>query len=179
MSDVLAELIRRGLARESSPPSVSRRGMPVVSVGRPVTQRMSLRWTRLSEHVLADGNVLVALAVEDHVHHGVALDWFEGSSDELATCPLTEGTLLRFLIRAGHSAQAAIGVLDTMRAQPWHHFWPDSIAFVEAHLAGVIGHRQVTDATWSRSPPITPAEWSPWTRGSPPSTEIERSCSVR
>lgn len=95
---------------------------------------------------LADGNVLIALTVAEHVHHGIALEWFEQSQTDLATCPITEGTLLRFLIRAGQRAPDAVGVLDAIRAQPWHQFWPDSIPFERRQLLGVIGHRQVTDA---------------------------------
>jgi len=95
---------------------------------------------------LVDGNVLVALAVVDHIHHDVALGWFERVEPDLATCPITEGTLLRFLIREGSSAGDAVGVLEAMRAQPWHVFWPDAIAFEASHMVGVIGHRQVTDA---------------------------------
>lgn len=96
--------------------------------------------------LLADGNLLVALAVVEHVHHDVALDWFETREPELATCPVTEGTLLRFLVREGQTAAAAVAVLDGMRAQPWHCFWPDAIPYDEPILVGVIGHRQVTDA---------------------------------
>jgi hypothetical protein len=95
---------------------------------------------------LTDGNVLVALAVRDHVHHEAALDWFERDEPDLATCPITEGTLVRFLIREGHAAADAAAVLDAMRAQPWHRFWPDAIPLEAGQLVGVIGHRQVTDA---------------------------------
>ena len=28
----------------------------------------------------------------------------------------------------------------------WHRFWPDSIPYQSSHLAGVLAHRQVTDA---------------------------------
>ena len=95
---------------------------------------------------LADGNVLVALTVVDHVHNSVALNWFENDQPNLATCPMTEGTLLRFLMRAGETAIAAMAVLEAIRSQDWHVFWPDALPFEPAHLAGVIGHRQVTDA---------------------------------
>lgn len=37
MSDVVAELIRRGLRPQHTHPVSSRRGMPVVSIGRPIT----------------------------------------------------------------------------------------------------------------------------------------------
>lgn len=96
--------------------------------------------------VLADGNVLVALSVTDHVHHDIALDWFERAEPTLATCPITEGTLVRFLMRGGQNAKAAVAVLELMREQPWHRFWPDSIPYEANQFAGVIGHRQVTDA---------------------------------
>lgn len=95
---------------------------------------------------LADGNLLVALTVIEHLHHRVAVEWFEQTTPRLATCPITEGTLLRFLLREGQTAHAAVAVLDKIRAQPWHTFWPDAIAYEGAHLVGVIGHRQVTDA---------------------------------
>lgn len=96
--------------------------------------------------VLADGNVLIALLVDDHVHHAAALEWFDGTDLDLATCPITEGTLLRFLMREGWTAPAAAEVLETVREQPWHEFWPDDLPYRAEHLAGVIGHRQVTDA---------------------------------
>lgn len=96
--------------------------------------------------VLADGNVLVALTVHDHVHHGRATAWFDKEAPDLATCPITEGTLLRFLMREGWSARDGVGLLESIRAQPWHRFWPDAIAYNQVNLAGVIGHRQVTDA---------------------------------
>lgn len=95
---------------------------------------------------LADGNVLVALTVADHVHHDVALGWFDTVAPDLATCPITEGTLLRFLIREGASATDASAVLGAIHDQSWHQFWPDAIPCRAEHLVGVIGHRQVTDA---------------------------------
>lgn len=95
---------------------------------------------------LADGNVLIALAVPDHVHHGVAGAWFEGEVPTLATSPITQGTLLRFLLREGVATPDAAAVLADIRSQPWHEFWPDQIPYDPAALRGVIGHRQVTDA---------------------------------
>lgn len=95
---------------------------------------------------LADGNVLIALTVLDHVHHRTAVEWFERAEPPLATCPITQGTLLRFLLREGKSAAEAMMVLDAIAEQPWHTFWPDALPYEAAHLVGVIGHRQVTDA---------------------------------
>ena len=95
---------------------------------------------------LADGNVLVALTIVEHVHHGIALNWFENEQPNLATCPITEGTLVRFLMRSGQTAINATAVLEAIRSQDWHVFWPDTLPLERAHLTGVIGHRQVTDA---------------------------------
>ena len=49
---------------------------------------------------LLDGNVLVALVVGDHVHHERTVQWF-GPGRAFATCPITQGTLVRFLVREG------------------------------------------------------------------------------
>jgi toxin-antitoxin system PIN domain toxin len=95
---------------------------------------------------LADGNLLIALVVSDHVHHGMAVEWFEQTEPNLATCPITEGTLIRFLVREGVSAAAATGLLDTVRDQDWHRFWPADLPLVGAQFPGVVGHRQVTGA---------------------------------
>lgn len=95
---------------------------------------------------LADGNLLIALTVSDHVHHGPAVDWFVTASPNLATCPITEGTLLRFLVREGQDVSAALGVLEALQALPWHEFWADEIPYAAELMRGVMGHRQVTDA---------------------------------
>lgn len=104
------------------------------------------RASRAVDVYLADGNVLVALTVAEHVHHELALEWFDADAPDLATCPITEGTLLRFLIREGRPATEAMGVLDALRDQDWHHFWPDDLPYDGSQLGGVVGHRQVTDA---------------------------------
>ncbi len=95
---------------------------------------------------LADGNVLIALTVPDHVHHRQAREWFDGHADALATCPITQGTLLRFLIREGVGARDALSALQQIQSLPQHVFWADEVGFDTSVLAGVIGHRQVTDA---------------------------------
>jgi toxin-antitoxin system PIN domain toxin len=96
--------------------------------------------------ILLDANVLIALVVEDHVHHEAAESWFAGSTEAVATCPITQGSLVRLLIREGQSAQAATAVVSALMALPRHEFWPDDAAFDAVSLNGVIGHRQVTDA---------------------------------
>ena len=50
---------------------------------------------RPSVATLLDANVLIALVVDDHVHHDAAETWFSASSGRFATCPSTEGSLTR------------------------------------------------------------------------------------
>jgi toxin-antitoxin system PIN domain toxin len=96
--------------------------------------------------VLLDANVLIALIVDDHVHHLAAEEWFAGGTEPIATCPITQGSLVRLLLREGQSAQTAATLVSALMAQPRHEFWPDDAAFDAVSVNGVIGHRQVTDA---------------------------------
>jgi toxin-antitoxin system PIN domain toxin len=96
--------------------------------------------------VLLDANVLIALVVDDHVHHAAAEDWFVGLSGGFATCPITQGSLIRLLIREGQPASVARAVLSEASAHPRHEFWSDDVSFVDVPVEGIIGHRQVTDA---------------------------------
>jgi uncharacterized protein len=96
--------------------------------------------------VLLDANVLIALLVSDHVHHDAAESWISGGTANFATCPITQGSLIRLLLRQGQSAATADAVLAALTAATRHEFWPDDISYAEVRMAGVIGHRQVTDA---------------------------------
>lgn len=95
---------------------------------------------------LLDANVLVALIVREHVHHDVAAEWFATSDAPFATCPITQGSLFRFLLRHGQSADAARHVVSAVEQTSRHEFWPDSVSFADVEVGGVVGHRQVTDA---------------------------------
>jgi hypothetical protein len=96
--------------------------------------------------VLLDANVLIALLVDDHVHHGAAEGWFAGLAGKFATCPITQGALIRLLIREGQSAAAAAAILSGTSADPRHEFWADEVPYTEVPTRGIVGHRQVTDA---------------------------------
>ena len=63
-----------------------------------------------------------------------------------ATCPITQGSLVRFLLRTGQSAAAARDVVSAVEGANRHEFWPDSVSFADVEIGGVVGHRQVTDA---------------------------------
>ena len=98
--------------------------------------------------VLLDGNVLVALTDSAHVHHAAARRWFAATKAPFATCPITQGTLLRMLLRFGAAADAAAAtaVLRVFVEHPRHRFWPDGLDYLQVNWKGVLGHRQVTDA---------------------------------
>lgn len=96
--------------------------------------------------VLLDANVLIALTVTDHVHHDLVETWFAGRSEPFATCPVTEGALVRLLLRSGGTTRDAVDVLRGVGAADWHTFWPDELGYEAVDLRGVVGHRQVTDA---------------------------------
>lgn len=95
---------------------------------------------------LLDSNVLIALAVGDHVHHEAATRWWGGTDEQFATCPITEGALVRLLVREGLGGGEAGRVLGLLTAHPRHAFWPDSIGYHTVDLTTVLGHSQVTDA---------------------------------
>jgi len=97
---------------------------------------------------LLDANVLIALTDTDHTSHERATAWFEQSGGYFATCPITQGALLRFLLRAkaGTTVIEAKGFLSRLVSLEGHEFWPDSVSFLDLPEAGVFGYRQVTDA---------------------------------
>lgn len=96
--------------------------------------------------VLLDANVLIALLVDDHVHHAAAENWFAGLRGNFATCPVTQGSLMRLLIREGQPAATARAILAQTAASPRHEFWPDDLSYADVPVQGIVGHRQVTDA---------------------------------
>lgn len=94
---------------------------------------------------LLDANVLIALVVADHVHHDAAEHWFTDSDEQFATCPITQGSLVRLLLREGHPASAAMSVVAALADDPRHEFMADTVPYSQVPPHGVVGHRQVTD----------------------------------
>jgi toxin-antitoxin system PIN domain toxin len=99
----------------------------------------------VSATYLLDANALIALVISDHEHHDIVVRWAAGV-DEIALCPIVEGALVRFLVRAGESHTTAVATLSGLYGAPRCAFWSDSISYAAADLGHVIGHRQVTDA---------------------------------
>lgn len=97
---------------------------------------------------LLDGNVLVALSDAAHVHHEAAARWFAAGDAPFATCPITQGTLLRMLLqfKAVAGIAEAADFLARFTAHPRHRFWPEDLPYSAVGWRGVQGQRQVTDA---------------------------------
>lgn len=105
--------------------------------------------TRSVAHLvhLLDGTVRVALIDEARVHHAPARQWFSRLSGGFATCPISQGTLVRLVMRpGGHGVEQAMALLGMVTAHARHHFWPDALPYDAVRWHGVMGHRQVTDA---------------------------------
>src|SRR6476660_5505362 len=100
-----------------------------------------------SKVYLLDSNVLIALATPEHSLNARAAAWFL-KGQRLATCPITQGALFRFHLRAGVEAtpESAKLLLESMYSLPRHEFWPDDVSFLDMPSRGIGGHRQVTDA---------------------------------
>jgi uncharacterized protein len=97
---------------------------------------------------LLDGNVLVALTIRSHIHHGAAHAWLSTSRRQIATCSLTQGTLLRLHMTMAQdkSAAAAWYTLEQISALPYHHFWADGMDYLKVPHKHLQGPKQVTDA---------------------------------
>lgn len=95
---------------------------------------------------LLDSSVLIALNVGDHSMNEAATRWFESSEEPFATCAITQGALVRHLMRADWDAGAAVNLVSFICKSPRHQFWRDEVSFDNVPVRGVIGHRQLTDA---------------------------------
>jgi hypothetical protein len=82
------------------------------------------------------------------VHHERARQWFGGTDRVFATCPITQGALVRHYYRDADKPEinGAFQLLRQIESMPGHEFWKDKLSYSEIKLTGVIGHRQVTDA---------------------------------
>ena len=99
---------------------------------------------------LLDGNVLIALAWSGHPSHTRASRWLSAinPADTIATCPVTEETLLRLHMQFARdkSAAAAWRALATIHAHPRHVSWQDNFSHTAINPTRLTGHRQITDS---------------------------------
>lgn len=99
---------------------------------------------------LLDGNALVAMSLAGHSFFGRTHQWLASlaGDDLIATCPITEGTLLRLHLQQAEdpSPAAAWAALARLRAHPRHVFWPENFSYSEIDPVRLTGHRQITDS---------------------------------
>lgn len=124
--------------------------------------------------VLLDSNIMIALVLDDHLHHAAAEAWFDGV-EQFATCPITQGALFRTVVRRGGAPTEARAFLVELCAADVHEFWPDDVPCADVRLTGVIGHRQVTDAYLAGSRERAGAGSRPSIVDWPPCTPTSRS----
>lgn len=96
---------------------------------------------------LLDANVLIALTLREYVSHAKAIGWMLEAKREFATCPVTEGALVRFHARLTPPTGLALSqaILRDLAQRPEHRFWPDDLAYAELPDRGVRGYKHVTD----------------------------------
>ncbi|MDR1186069.1 MAG: PIN domain-containing protein [Bifidobacteriaceae bacterium] len=94
---------------------------------------------------LLDVNVLIAVGTWNHPASAEVASWLAGV-EHFATCPITEGGLVRYLVRHREPQNAIREVLASWANKASHEFWPDSLPYLQVDLGRVVGHRQVTDA---------------------------------
>lgn len=99
--------------------------------------------------LLADVNVLLALAWSNHTAHAKARAWWAalGKNDVLATCAITELGFVRVSLQTAAMvdlAQVKQAVLQLRNARPGHVFLPDEIG-ADALPAWVKTARHTTD----------------------------------
>ncbi len=99
---------------------------------------------------LLDGNALVAMSMPDHVFFERIHRWLASvpGNDSIATCPLTEGTLLRLHMQFAFdpSPAAAWSALTAIHSHPRHVFWSDNFSYTKIDPTRLTGHRQITDS---------------------------------
>ena len=89
---------------------------------------------------LLDVNLLVATLDPDHVHHDVALHWFNDTGSRAwATSPIVQNGVVRILGAASYAAipfgcGEVAGLLATWCASPEHEFWSDDVSLLDHRL---------------------------------------------
>ena len=114
---------------------------------------------------LLDPNVVIARSYDSHVHYPTATAWLSAHQGNFATCAITQGALVRFLIRFDATPAEAIDILGSLTTLANHEFWPADFPFTTAMLRGVIGHRQVTDAYLAEMARVRGAKMATFDRG--------------
>jgi toxin-antitoxin system PIN domain toxin len=104
-----------------------------------------------------DVNLWLALAVPEHVHFGLAVQWWEGTEDRIAFCRLTQMGLLRLLTTA-----SIMGGKPLASAAAWtvydRFFADDRVVFV-AEPSRVEAHFRECTTFASAAPKVWADAW--------------------
>lgn len=104
---------------------------------------------------LLDANVLIALLWSGHVHNARVVAWFgRHAARGWASCAITQSAVVRILSQPAAMGFAApidelADLLAANIAHPAHRLLPLDFSFPEVMAtctAGIVGHRQITDA---------------------------------
>jgi predicted nucleic acid-binding protein len=100
---------------------------------------------------LLDGNMLVAINDETHSQFRKAITWVAThKTDKWFLCAVTEGTLLRLLMRTRGGARPVASdvwrILREFRARPNVVFIDAGFSYLDVQPKGLTGHKEVTDA---------------------------------
>ncbi len=83
---------------------------------------------------LLDVNVLVALVLQSHIHHGLAHEWLASQRQrKWATCPLVQNGCIRIMGQLP-APRRVIETLDSLKSlldHSDHEFWPDSVSLLD------------------------------------------------
>ena len=98
---------------------------------------------------LLDGNVLVALAIDSHVHHDRARRWFGTLAQDPVRHPLDHaGDFAAGPPAVGRGPRRGCGLAfaEGRGGHPQHDWWDDALSFLDVPHRHLQGSAQVTDA---------------------------------
>jgi len=103
---------------------------------------------------LPDVNVLIALLTEDHIHHEIAVKWFDSlmMDDEFCVCAFTEVGFLRAASNpktGSHSFDAVLKAWTSLSKRGCYRYWMVTESWntlASPFIWRIFGHRQITDA---------------------------------
>ena len=104
--------------------------------------------------ILLDVGVWLAASWGRHIHHGVAVTWFDQQEDDLAMCRVTQMSLLRLLSNPGVMSQDVISrgdawrVIDLLQADE-RVIWAEEPAQLEAVWRAISARDETSHKLWT------------------------------
>ncbi|MDR1295744.1 MAG: PIN domain-containing protein [Bifidobacteriaceae bacterium] len=94
---------------------------------------------------LLDSSAAIALFASNHADHD-AVDRWAATIAPLAMCPISEGAVMRYLVRLNVPAPLVRRTIKDVYARHGWSFIADSLSYADSDMDAVAGYRQVTDA---------------------------------